>query len=123
VERDLDQLLNFFSVPASHWKKVRTTNVIERAFREVRRRTRPMSSFSNTESCDCITYGVISHLKSSWERTPFYEFTHLTVSRIVSAWREHSVAWYSYFVFANETSDIRLDLSDGGVNPPVLARP
>jgi len=78
VERDLEHLLSFFSVPESHWKKVRTTNVIERAFREVRRRTRPMSSFSNTESCDRIIYGVISHLNSSWEKTPFFEFTHST---------------------------------------------
>jgi transposase-like protein len=54
VERDLDALLNFFAVLEGHWKKVRTTNVIERAFREVRRRTRPMSSFSNPESCDRI---------------------------------------------------------------------
>jgi putative transposase len=78
VERDLEALLNFFDTPAAHWKKVRTTNVIERAFREVRRRTRPMSSFSNTESCDRIIYGVISHLNSSWERKPFFEFTQTT---------------------------------------------
>lgn len=78
VERDLDHLLNFFSVPAAHWKKVRTTNVIERAFREVRRRTRPMSSFSNQQSCDRIIYGVISHLNSSWERKPLSEFTHFS---------------------------------------------
>ncbi len=78
VERDLEHLLSFFSVPESHWKKVRTTNVIERAFREVRRRTRPMSSFSNTESCDRIIYGVISHLNSSWEKTSFFEFTQTT---------------------------------------------
>lgn len=78
VERDLEHLLSFFSVPESHWKKVRTTNVIERAFREVRRRTRPMSSFSNTESCDRIIYGVISHLNTSWEKIPFFEFTQTT---------------------------------------------
>lgn len=41
VERDLENLLSFFTAPESHWQKVRTTNVIERAFREVRRRTRP----------------------------------------------------------------------------------
>ena len=78
VERDLESLLSFFRVPQAHWKKVRTTNVIERAFREVRRRTRPMSSFSNLESCDRIIYGVISHLNSSWERKPLPEFTHST---------------------------------------------
>lgn len=75
VERDLDNLLNFFDVPAAHWKKVRTTNVIERAFREVRRRTRPMSSFCNPESCDRIVYGVITNLNRSWERKPLPEFT------------------------------------------------
>ncbi len=75
VERDLEELLSFFSVPASHWKKVRTTNVIERAFREVRRRTRPMSSFTNPASCDRIVFGVVSHLNRSWEKGPLKEFT------------------------------------------------
>ncbi len=75
VERDLEELLSFFSVPKSHWQKVRTTNVIERAFREVRRRTRPMSSFTNPDSCDRIVFGVISHLNRSWERKPLKEFT------------------------------------------------
>lgn len=75
VERDLEELLNFFSVPEAHWKKVRTTNVIERAFREVRRRTRPMSSFTNPESCDRVVFGVVSHLNRSWEKEPLGEFT------------------------------------------------
>jgi len=75
VERDLEALLQFFDVPEAHWKKVRTTNVIERAFREVRRRTRPISSFSSCESCDRIVFGVISHLNRSWERKPLSEFT------------------------------------------------
>jgi putative transposase len=79
VERDLDALLNFFAVPQAQWIKVRTTNVIERAFREVRRRTRPMSSFSNVESCDRIIYGVISHLNRSWERKIYTNMLTLPV--------------------------------------------
>jgi putative transposase len=75
VEHNLEALLNFFHLPEAHWKKLRTTNVIERAFREVRRRTRPMSSFTNLASCDRIIYGVISHLNSSWEKKPFFKFT------------------------------------------------
>lgn len=75
VERDLEELLSFFHMPEAHWKKVRTTNVIERAFREVRRRTRPMSSFTNPASCERIVFGVISHLNRSWERKPLKEFT------------------------------------------------
>jgi putative transposase len=78
VERDLEQLLNFFRMPEKHWKKVRTTNVIERAFREVRRRTRPMSSFTNPDSCERIVFGVIHHLNRSWEKEPLKEFTQHT---------------------------------------------
>src|SRR5213593_1070907 len=75
VERDLEFLLSFYSVPESHRKKVRTTNVIERCFREVRRRTRPISSFTNPASCDRIVFGVISHLNRAWETKPLKQFT------------------------------------------------
>ncbi len=75
LECHLDELLSFFAVPAGHGKPVRTTNIIERSFREVRRRTRPMSSFTNPASCDRIVFGVISHLNHYWERTPLSQFT------------------------------------------------
>ncbi|MHB8733568.1 MAG: transposase [bacterium] len=38
---------------------MRSTNAIERAFREIRRRTRPMTCFTNLASCDRIIYAVI----------------------------------------------------------------
>jgi putative transposase len=41
LERDLPELLSFFSFPRHLWRKLRTTNIIERCFVEVRRRTRP----------------------------------------------------------------------------------
>lgn len=76
--KDLDELLNFLAVPRDHRIKVRTTNVIERAFREVRRRVRPMSCFSNGKSVDRIIYGVMSHLNQHWKGRPYREFTHKT---------------------------------------------
>lgn len=42
IEKDLEELLNFYCCPQEIRVKVRTTNVIERAFREVRRRTTPI---------------------------------------------------------------------------------
>jgi hypothetical protein len=36
----------------------------------VRRRTRPIPSFTNPASCDRIIFGVISHLNRSWETKP-----------------------------------------------------
>ena len=76
IEDDIDQLLPFLDCPKEHWKKVRTTNAIERAFREVRRRTRPMSCFQNSASVDRIIFGVISHLNTAWEAKPLLQFTH-----------------------------------------------
>jgi transposase-like protein len=55
--------------------KLRTTNAIERAFREVRRRVRPMTCFTNAASCDRIVYAVITHLNTEWERHPLKGFT------------------------------------------------
>lgn len=76
LERDLESLLAFLSCPAAHHRKVRTTNAIERCFREVRRRTRPMSCFNNDGSCERIIYAVFSHLNRSWEGNPLPQFTH-----------------------------------------------
>ena len=78
LEKDLDELLSFFDVPMAHRIKVRTTNAIERAFREVRRRIRPMSCFTNSRSVDRIIYGVINHLNESWKDKPLPEFTQNT---------------------------------------------
>ena len=76
LERDLDELLNFLSCPEPHRRKVRTTNPPPAdAFREVRRRTRPMSCFTNDASCERIIYAVISHLNRSWEGKVLPEFT------------------------------------------------
>ena len=73
VEKDLEELLCFFDQPPEVWKKVRTTNAIERSFREVRRRIRTMTSFTNAASCDRIVYGVISRLNRRWELRPLSE--------------------------------------------------
>jgi len=78
LEKDLDELLSFFACSTGHWKKVRTTNAIERTFREVRRRTRPMSCFENPMSVERIVYGVISHLNKKWQEKPLPHFTHFS---------------------------------------------
>ena len=76
IEDDIDELLPFLDCPTEHRRKVRTTNAIERAFREVRRRTRPISCFQNSASVDRIIFGVFSHLNSNWKDTPLPQFTH-----------------------------------------------
>jgi putative transposase len=58
LEGDLPERLSFFRFPRHLWKKLRTTNVIERCFAEVRRRTRPMVCFVNVQSVDRIIYSI-----------------------------------------------------------------
>jgi putative transposase len=76
LERDLETLLSFLACLPAHHRKVRTTNAIERCFREVRRRTRPITCFNNDASCERIIYAVFSHLNRSWEGKPLPQFTH-----------------------------------------------
>lgn len=76
LERDLETLLAFLACPPQHQRMVRTTNAIERCFREVRRRTRPMSCFNNNASCERIIYAVFSHLNRNWKGHPLPQFTH-----------------------------------------------
>jgi transposase-like protein len=76
LERDLDGLLSFLDCPSEHRRMVRTTNAIERCFREVRRRTRPMTCFNNNASCERIIYAVFSHLNNNWRGRTLPQFTH-----------------------------------------------
>jgi len=75
LEKDLERLLNFYDCPKEQWIKIRTTNVIERSFREIRRRTRVFSCFSNLASCERIIYAIFTHLNNQWKGNPLKEFT------------------------------------------------
>jgi len=75
LERDLDEMLNFLDCPKEHRIKVRTTNAIERSFREVRRRTNVFSCFSNASSTDRIIYAIFTHLNNGWKDVLLPGFT------------------------------------------------
>jgi putative transposase len=76
LEKDLDALLCCMDYPIHQRPKLRTTNAIERAFVEVRRRTRPISAFTNDASCERITYALVAHLNAQWSPKPLPQFTH-----------------------------------------------
>ncbi|MGH9780454.1 MAG: transposase [Candidatus Acidiferrales bacterium] len=75
LERDLPELLYFLAFPRHLWRKLRTTNVIERCFVEVRRRTRPMVVFTNVESVDRIIYAIFSRFNEDWKNHTLELFT------------------------------------------------
>ena len=75
LERDLDSLLAVFDLPASIRVSLRTTNLIERAFREFRRRLRPIGALSDRRSADRILYGQVTRLNELLARRPLAAFT------------------------------------------------
>ena len=75
LEDDLEELLAFFDCPKAHWKRLRTTNVIERLFVEVRRRIRTMCAFTTRSSCERILFSVFDRMNANWSRHPLPAFT------------------------------------------------
>ncbi|MFH1368811.1 MAG: IS256 family transposase [Elusimicrobiota bacterium] len=73
---DIFDLLSFFKEPEPMWVKLRTTNVIERCFREVRRRTRTISCFSNQDSVQRIIFAIFYRQNKLWENKPLKQITH-----------------------------------------------
>jgi putative transposase len=75
LEKDLPELLPFFSFPRHLWRRLRTTNIIERCFVEVRRRTRPMVCFVNVQSVDRIIYSIFQRFNLEWKNRTLKVFT------------------------------------------------
>jgi transposase-like protein len=73
--QDLPELLAFYRFPRHLWRKLRTTNVIERVFVEVRRRTRPMVCFVNVDSVDRIIYSIFHRFNLDWRTRTLRLFT------------------------------------------------
>jgi putative transposase len=70
LESDLEALLEFFACPRRLWRKLRTTNAIERLFVEVRRRIRTMCAFTTRGSCERILFSVFDRMNHYWETRP-----------------------------------------------------
>ena len=73
---DLDDLLTcFFYKTLEERKRVRTTNAIERRFREVRRRTRPMGVFQDRTSMERILFAVFIRENRSQKISSLFPLT------------------------------------------------
>lgn len=64
--RDLYDCLTFYRFPQAHWKRLRTSNVIERALREVRRRARVVGRFPNELSALTLVFATLEQDRLKW---------------------------------------------------------
>jgi transposase-like protein len=77
LRADLADLLTCFRYATLEERKaVRTTNAIERRFREVRRRTRPMGTFQDRTSMERILFAVFMHENRNQGLATPFALTH-----------------------------------------------
>lgn len=72
VEENLQEGFSVFQFPAEHWRRIRTSNVLERVNKEIRRRTRVASIFPNEASCLRLVSAVLMEISEDWETGKVY---------------------------------------------------
>jgi transposase-like protein len=71
---DAEASLNHLEVPQRHQQYVRTSNLVERAFVEERRRTKVIPHLWTEESLVHLVFGVLIRVSDRWSKKGFSEF-------------------------------------------------
>jgi transposase-like protein len=64
--------LTVFNFPAAHWQRLRTSNLLERLSRELKRRTRVVRILPNRESCERLVTTILMEKSEKWEKGRIY---------------------------------------------------
>lgn len=67
MEENIPEGLTVFDFPEQHRKKIRTTNLLERINREIKRRTRVATLFPNEASCERLVSAILMEISEEWE--------------------------------------------------------
>jgi len=65
LAQDAEELLNFYRLEKSWWSMTKTTNLLERTFEEVRRRTKIIRVFNKRQSLERILLATFYYLNSN----------------------------------------------------------
>lgn len=72
AETSIPEGLTVFEFPSEHWRRIRTSNVLERVNKEIRRRTRVATIFPNEQSCLRLVSAVLMEISEDWETGRIY---------------------------------------------------
>ena len=72
MEANLPEGLTVYEFEESHRKKIRTSNLVERLNREIKRRTKVVSIFPNEAACLRLVTALLIEMSESWETGPRY---------------------------------------------------
>jgi putative transposase len=82
IERDLEQLVVHLRWPSEHRKRIRTTNLLERTFVEVRRRTKVIGRFPGETSALSLIWAVLELSSRGWRGVTMTPNTVAEIERI-----------------------------------------
>jgi len=94
LAKHLEECLTFYRFPERHWKHIRTSNVIERSFKEVKRRTRVVGRFPNETSALVMVFSLLEEERMKWQKVGM---------------RAEDIAWIEEASRALEQEPIRLE--------------
>jgi putative transposase len=94
LAKHLEECLTFYRFPERHWKHIRTSNVIERSFKEVKRRTRVVGRFPNETSALVMVFSLLEEERMKWQKVGM---------------RAEDIAWIEEASKALEQEPIRLE--------------
>jgi transposase-like protein len=66
IERFLFDVGNYRAFPKSHWKRIRTTNMVERVNAEIKRRSRVVGAFPSSDSVVRLIGSILINMNEEW---------------------------------------------------------
>ena len=78
IETGIDETLTYMDYPAQHWNKIKTTNLIERVNREIKRRTRAIGAFPDGQSALMLVCARLRYVSGTdWGAKRYLNMQHL----------------------------------------------
>ena len=82
IETDLPALVTHLQFPSGHRKRIRTTNLLERTFVEVRRRTKVIGRFPGETSALSLIWAVLELSSRGWRGVKMNPKTVAEIERL-----------------------------------------
>ena len=85
VEAGIDETLSYYTMPAEHWRCLRTNNPLERLMREIRRRTRVVGAFPDGNSALMLVAARLRHVAATkWGNKRYLQMNRLAEVKAIA---------------------------------------
>ena len=82
LEKDREQMFNFYDYPAEHWQHIRTTNPIESTFASVRHRSRQTKGCGSRMATLTMVYKLGTMAEKGWRRLRGFQLLSKVVAGV-----------------------------------------